>query len=88
MISPFASSGVHAFSSAISIAQEASMRPKPHSSFQRSEMLGSLALPRASDEFRRMSLTSCGSREGSACNISATMPEAIGVAILVPSLES
>ena len=88
MTPPPPSRGVQALFSTVSIAHDASIRPKPHSSFHRSETLGSLAEPRASDELRRISLISWGSREGSACNISATIPDAMGVAMLVPSFSS
>ena len=87
-MSPPPSRGVQGLSRTVSMAHDASMRPNPHSSFQRSETLGSLAEPRASEELRRISLISCGSNERSACSINATIPEAIGVAILVPSFSS
>ena len=64
------------------------MRPKPQSEFQRSETEDSEALPRCSDELRKISFTSWGESEGSACSIAATIPEAIGVAMLVPSFSS
>ena len=72
----------------VSTAHEASINPKPHSSFHLSETLGSEAEPFCSLELRSMSLTSIGLRLESACSISATTPDTNGVAIDVPSLDS
>ena len=55
---PPPSSGEHALSRAVSIAHEASNRPKPHLSFHRSDTLVSEALPLDSLEFLKISLTS------------------------------
>ena len=68
------------------IAQDASIIPYPYLVFQRdSELSGT---PRASADVRNIPLTSLGVKEGSASNIIATTPEAIGVAILVPDFSS
>ena len=69
------------------MAQEASIRPNPHFSCHLSDtVLAGLSL--ISDEFLITSITSKAVNEGAASLTSATMPEAIGVAILVPSFSS
>ena len=83
------SKGVHGLSSAMSIAQDASIKPKPHSLFQRLETDVSEALSCwNSEEFLMISLISKASSEGLASITVATTPDAIGVAILVPSFSS
>ena len=69
-------------------AHDASSSPKPHSSFHLSEVSEALGLPFSSLEFLRISFISTGVRLESACNINATTPDTIGVAIDVPSLDS
>ena len=80
--------GVHGRSRTVSIAQDASSNPNPHSSFQRSDTPDSEGLPFNSLEFRKISLISIGVKSDSACSINATTPETNGVAIEVPSLDS
>ena len=70
------------------IAQLASIIPNPYFSFHRSLTPGSDGLPRSSDEFLKLSFTSCGDREESASSMRAITPDAIGVAILVPVFSS
>ena len=79
--------GVQLRSNTVSTAQDASSKPKPHSSFHLSDT-SELGLPFSSLEFLKISLISVGFRLESACNINATTPETIGVAIEVPSLDS
>ena len=88
MTPPESSSGVHTRFKTRSRAHEASTKPKPHSSFQRSETLGSDAEPLCSEVLRRMSRISRGSRVSSAWRRTATMPETTGVAMLVPDFDS
>ena len=73
---PPPSRGVQDRSNEKSIAQDASTNPKPHLLFHLSEISGSDTSPLDSLEFLKMSLTSCGSRSGFACSISATTPDA------------
>ena len=84
---PVSSNGVQGWSRAKSMAQDASINPKPHFSCHLSEIVFA-GLSLISDEFLMTSITSKASKEGAASLTNATMPEAIGVAILVPSFSS